>query len=75
MKKRFYLNISLFQLLNVTIKPAVDNMQRVLIKAFQEFRGAVFSSGMQTSFTGARSTAPVPLFYKIFNPLTAAWFT
>ena len=75
MKKKFYLNVFLFQLSDVTIKPIVAKMLTVIVKLFPGFRAAALSFSKQTSSARALSIAPAPVFYKVFNPLTAAWFT
>jgi len=73
MEIKFYQNVFLFQLLIGAKKPAFRKTPTLSVKKSPEIRGGAFDFNKQKSTGAALLTAPV--FYGIFNPLTAAWLT
>jgi len=72
MEKKFYLNIFLLQPALAAIKLAINRTPTILFKSSPGFYGTAFNFNKQKPSGNAYSIAPV--FYKVFNPLTAAWF-
>jgi hypothetical protein len=73
MEKKLYLNVFLYYLLIVPIMHAFRKMPALSVKNLLEVRGDNLSFNNQTPSGTAHAIAPI--FYKVFKPLTAAWFT
>jgi hypothetical protein len=73
MEKKLYLDVFLYYHLIVTIKEVFRKMPALVINSSDESRGDNFNFNNQALSGTAPAIAPI--FYKVFKPLTAAWFT
>jgi hypothetical protein len=71
MKKTPCTNVLLFQLSTAAIAPAFRKAPALLVKNTPRFCGASFNFNKQSP-SGSMLFIP-SAFYKVFNPLTAAW--